>query len=162
MVSGSLNGRAEIEAPSVAPERSGRLPASPESANVVAPQPEVRPDPTIRRGGKPTLVGAASWYGPGFHGEKTASGRIFDQSRLTAAHKSLPLGSRVKVTNLNNGNSVEVEITDRGPFVRGRIIDLSEGAAKALGMLQSGIARVRIEKLSGPAHSPKREESSDD
>lgn len=155
MLSGSLDGRAKIEAPSVAPERVGRSPASPESANVVAPQPEVRPDPTIRRRGKPTLVGAASWYGPGFHGEKTASGKIFDQSRLTAAHKSLPLGSRVKVTNLNNGNSVVVEITDRGPFVRGRIIDLSESAARTLDMIDSGTAPVRIEILSESAEAAK-------
>ena len=69
--------------------------------------------------------GTASWYGPGFHGKKTASGEIYDQTKLTAAHKTLPLGTKARVTNLDNGSAVEVEINDRGPFVDGRIIDLS-------------------------------------
>lgn len=91
--------------------------------------------------------GLASWYGPGFHGQKTASGERFDQSALTAAHRKLPLGTRVMVTNLENGNKVAVEINDRGPHVRGRIIDLSKAAAGKLGFLKAGTARVRIEVI---------------
>lgn len=90
-------------------------------------------------------VGKASWYGPGFHGKKTASGQIFNQHRLTAAHPRLPLGSRAKVTNLRNGKTVEVTINDRGPHRGGRIIDLSRAAAKRLDM--GGIARVSIVAL---------------
>lgn len=96
---------------------------------------------------KKMLRGQASWYGPGFHGKKTASGEIFDQRRLTAAHKTLPLGTIAKVTNLENGNTVEVEINDRGPYVGERVIDVSRAAAKALGFIDSGITLVRIEPL---------------
>jgi rare lipoprotein A (peptidoglycan hydrolase) len=96
---------------------------------------------------KHALRGEASWYGPGFHGKKTASGEIFDQTKFTAAHKTLPLGSRARVTNIKNGNSVEVEINDRGPFVEGRILDLSRAAARALGFISAGTAPVRLELL---------------
>ena len=96
---------------------------------------------------KKVIRGQASWYGPGFHGKKTASGEIFDQGRLTAAHKTLPLGTKAKVTNLENGNSVEVEINDRGPYVGERVIDLSRAAANALGFVESGLTLVRIEPL---------------
>ena len=96
---------------------------------------------------RPVVTGKASWYGPGFHGKKTASGEIFDDSKLTAAHKSLPLGSKAKVTNLSNGKTVDVEINDRGPFVEDRIIDLSQAAARALGMIHRGIAKVRVDLI---------------
>ena len=96
---------------------------------------------------KRVIRGQASWYGPGFHGKKTASGEIFDQSRLTAAHKTLPLGTKAKVTNLENGNTVEVQINDRGPYVGDRVIDLSRAAANALGFVESGLTLVRIEPL---------------
>jgi rare lipoprotein A len=92
-------------------------------------------------------VGVASWYGPGFHGNRTANGEIFDQYELTAAHPSLPLGTRVMVTNLTNGRSVEVRVNDRGPFVDGRAIDLSYAAARTIQMIGPGTARVRIEVL---------------
>jgi rare lipoprotein A len=95
-------------------------------------------------------VGKASWYGPQFHGKKTASGEPFDQHDNTAAHPFFPLGSKVRVTRLDNEKSVEVEITDRGPFVDGRIIDLSRGAAQALGMIDDGVIIVRVELLGGP------------
>lgn len=87
-------------------------------------------------------VGTASWYGPGFHGKKTASGKRFNQQALTAAHRSLPLGTRAKVTNLRNGKVVMVTINDRGPHSGGRIIDLSRAAARQLAM--GGTAPVRI------------------
>lgn len=89
--------------------------------------------------------GQASWYGPGFHGRHTASGERFDQDALTAAHRRLPLGTRVTVTNLDNGRSVRVAINDRGPYVDGRVIDLSRAAARRLGMIDDGVVRVRIE-----------------
>ena len=90
-------------------------------------------------------VGKASWYGPGFHGKKTASGQPFNQHRLTAAHPRLPLGTRARVTNLNNGKAVEVTINDRGPHGGGRIIDLSRAAARRLAM--GGTAPVSIEVM---------------
>lgn len=92
-------------------------------------------------------IGAASWYGPGFNGKKTASGDIFDPTKLTAAHRSIPLGRRVRVTHLANGKSVEVLINDRGPYTEGRMIDLSQAAANALEMTGKGIAKVRVEEL---------------
>jgi rare lipoprotein A len=91
--------------------------------------------------------GGASWYGPGFQGNKTANGEIFDTNKLTAAHKTLPFNTMVRVTNLENGKSVIVKINDRGPFVEGRIIDLSRKGAEELGMLNSGIAQVRLETV---------------
>lgn len=91
--------------------------------------------------------GVASWYGPGFHGNLTASGEVYDQHELTAAHPTLPLGTRVLVTNLQNGRQVEVRINDRGPFVKGRILDLSYAASRCLGMTRPGTARVRLEVL---------------
>src|SRR4029453_2940605 len=96
---------------------------------------------------KHNLNGTASWYGPRFHGKKTASGEIYDQNKLTAAHKTLPLGSKARVTNLDNGSAVEVEINDRGPFIEGRIIDLSRAAARALGFVESGTTPVRVELI---------------
>ena len=92
----------------------------------------------------------ASWYGPGFHGHKTSAGANYDQEDLTAASIDFPLGSRVMVTNLDNGRSVEVTITDRGPFMKGRKIDLSHKAARMIGMLDPGTARVRIALISKP------------
>lgn len=96
-------------------------------------------------------TGTASWYGPGFHGNRTSSGEIYDQYELTAAHQTLPLGTRVAVTNLQNGKAVEVRINDRGPFVKGRTIDLSYAAARTLGMLGPGTVPVRIEVLGSKA-----------
>lgn len=91
--------------------------------------------------------GIASWYGEEFQGNPTASGEIYDMYDLTAAHRTLPLGSFVMVTNLENYRSVKVRINDRGPFVKGRIIDLSYGAARAIGMVEKGTAPVKIVAL---------------
>ena len=93
------------------------------------------------------LNGMASWYGPGFHGNYSASGEIFDQNALTAAHPSLPFGTQVRVTNLDTGLSVIVRINDRGPYAYGRIIDLSAGAAQVIGLISSGVAPVNVEVL---------------
>ncbi len=111
--------------------------------------------PTVQSQPKVHLVstGRASWYGPGFRGRKTASGEIFDDSKFTAAHKTLPLGTIAKVTNLTNGKSVKVEINDRGPYVDGRVIDLSQAAAHALGMVNRGVAHVKIEPVSNESES---------
>jgi rare lipoprotein A len=93
-------------------------------------------------------TGTASYYGAKHHGKKTASGEPFNQHAMTAAHRRLPFGTRVQVTNLSNDRSVVVRINDRGPHIRGRLIDLSRQAAEQLGMLRSGTARVRVQALS--------------
>jgi len=92
-------------------------------------------------------IGLASWYGGKFHGRLTASGEVFDTNSFTAAHKTLPFGTIVRVTNLGNGKSVVVRINDRGPFIKGRIIDLSRAAANAIGMIGTGVARVKLDIL---------------
>lgn len=94
--------------------------------------------------GKYVEEGLASWYGKTFHGRRTASGRKFNMRRMSAAHKTLPFHTVVRVTNLRNGRKVKVRITDRGPFVEGRIIDLSRKAARALDMERDGVVPVRI------------------
>jgi rare lipoprotein A len=92
-------------------------------------------------------LGRVSWYGPGFHGRRTANGEIFDTHDLTMAHRSLPLGTTVRVTNLENGRSVVVRVNDRGPYVRGRVADLSHAAAQRLGFVDDGVVKARIELL---------------
>ena len=104
------------------------------------PGPPAKPRATVH-------TGKASWYGDAHHGKKTASGEIYDMAELTAAHRSLPLGTRVRVTNVENGRSVVVRINDRGPFVPGRIIDLSRAAARELVDGAAGVFTVRIEVL---------------
>ncbi|WP_196257902.1 septal ring lytic transglycosylase RlpA family protein [Pelagibacterium limicola] len=96
-----------------------------------------------------TSTGVASWYGGKFHGRRTASGETYNQHALTAAHRSLPFGTEVVVTNQANGRSVVVRINDRGPFSGGRVIDLSHKAASQIGMVNSGTARVTIEVIGG-------------
>lgn len=90
-------------------------------------------------------AGMASWYGPGFHGKRTASGERFNTRALTAAHRTLPFGARVRVTNKSNGRSIVVRINDRGPFTGGRVIDLSNASARAIGV--SGVAKVALARL---------------
>ena len=127
-------------------------PAAPKTSVGVQPPSQLVPvQPTAKKGVSAKLpqTGEASWYGAQHQGKQTASGTIYDQAGLTAAHPSLPFGSKIKVTNLANGKSVEVEITDRGPAAGNRIIDLSEAAAKVLDMIESGTATVRLELPSG-------------
>lgn len=100
----------------------------------------VKPVPLIAN----SFRGKASWYGSQFHGRLTASGEIFNQNDFTAAHPQLSFGTKVQVTNLNNGRSVIVRINDRGPFVKNRLIDLSTAAARSIGMISSGVAPVKI------------------
>jgi rare lipoprotein A len=112
--------------------------------HVTARQPA--PPPQIRNGES----GMASWYGRPYHGRAAANGEIYDMEKLTAAHRTLPFGTWVRVTNLTNDKSVDVRIIDRGPFVDGRIIDLSHAAAVAVELIGAGVARVRLDILSTP------------
>ena len=101
--------------------------------------------PAAAEESKPIQTGAASWYGPGFHGKKTANGERFNTHDLTAAHKTLPFGTKVRVTNEQTGKSVVVRINDRGPYAHGRVIDLSKAAAEAVGI--SGVGKVTLAAL---------------
>lgn len=92
-------------------------------------------------------TGVASWYGPGFYGNRTANGEIYRPGTFTIAHRSLPFGTRVRITNLNNGRSAVARVNDRGPFIGGRIVDLGQGIASHLGVTSSGLADVRLEVL---------------
>jgi rare lipoprotein A (peptidoglycan hydrolase) len=123
------------------------------NASNVASRQVVEPVPTSSAGGRVTV---ASWYGPGFIGQRTASGEVYHRNDLTAASRSLPLGTRVRVTNLNTGRAVVVRINDRGPYVRGRGIDLSQRAAKRIGLNRSGIARVSVARLDTTASASPR------
>jgi rare lipoprotein A len=140
--------------PDLAEERPAPRPPSPPAPAARVPATPVSP---YVLDGKPTQteVGLASWYGPPYSGRKGADGTVYDENALTAAHLTLPLGSLVRVTNLTNDQSVVVKITDRGPFVHGRIIDLSLAAAKATGVYRAGVAKVRLEEyVPSPAQSP--------
>jgi rare lipoprotein A len=89
----------------------------------------------------------ASWYGPGFHGQKTANGEVYDQMSYTAAHKSLKFGTLLKITNIKNNKSVVVRINDRGPYIGGRDLDLSKAAALELGFVRKGVAKIKVEEI---------------
>jgi rare lipoprotein A len=120
------------------------VPIAPKGPGVVADSPA---DADFIRTHKPIYSeeGLASWYGPPYHKRRGANGKIYDQNALTAAHRTLPLNSLIKVTNLATGQSVIIRVTDRGPFVPDRILDLSMASAKAIGVWRSGVARVRID-----------------
>ncbi len=111
------------------------------------------PPPEPMRGS--VQEGVSSWYGKEFDGRPTASGATFDMHALTAAHRTLPLGTRIRVTNLDNGREAELEVNDRGPFVAGRILDCSYGAAKELGFAGQGLAHVRIEVVQAARERPR-------
>lgn len=112
-------------------------------AQATLPEPKVKPVPDVVR----VITGEASWYGPGFYGNRTANGEVFRPGTMTAAHRTLPFGTKVRVTNLWNGRSAIIRINDRGPFIGHRVIDLGHGAASSLGLIASGIAQVRLEVL---------------
>lgn len=124
-------------------------------AACAAPRPEPQPAPSAPVADAPPAApapsfaqqGVASWYGKSHHGRRTANGETYDMSAMTAAHRSLPFGTVVRVTRLDDGRSVKVRINDRGPYARGRIIDLSAQAAEAIGMSEVGIARVKVEQF---------------
>ena len=112
-----------------------------------APPTPIAPVPTPAPRVVHTAKGQASWYGPGFYGNRTASGEVFRPGTMTAAHRTLPFGTKVRVTNLWNGRSAVVRINDRGPFHGNRVIDLAHGAAHTLGVTASGVAQVRLDVL---------------
>jgi rare lipoprotein A len=114
------------------------------SACAGRPAPKAAPEP-VRKGW--TQKGEASWYGKEYHGRNTASGERYDMYKMTAAHQTLPFHTLVRVKNLDNGREIKVRITDRGPFVKGRILDLSYGAARKLRMVETGVAPVKITVL---------------
>jgi rare lipoprotein A (peptidoglycan hydrolase) len=119
-------------------------------AGCAGPSSQVRPESTPKiQIIQETTYGLASWYGRDYHGRRTASGERFNMYEYTAAHRSLPFGTTVRVTNLRNNRHAVVRINDRGPFVRGRVIDLSYVAARDLKMLDTGVEKVRIDILSG-------------
>jgi rare lipoprotein A len=101
-----------------------------------------------------TETGLASWYGPNYNRRAAADGTVYDQDGMTAAHRTIPMGSTVRITNLTTGQQIYVRITDRGPFVKGRILDLSEGAAKAVGLYRMGVGRVRVEAFEHRSADP--------
>ena len=109
----------------------------------ILPPPKLKPVPAVVR----VLTGEASWYGPGFYGNRTANGEIYRPGTMTAAHRTLPFGTKVRVTNLWNGRTAVIRINDRGPFIDHRVIDLGHGAASHLGLTASGIAQVKLEVL---------------
>jgi rare lipoprotein A len=108
-----------------------------------------RPEPVAPAVGT-VIEGVASWYGPGYHGRRTASGEVFDQDDLTAAHYNWAFGTRVEVTLLSTGRSVVVRVNDRFPPFKGRLIDLSRGAARRIGLVGPGTGRVRVEVVESP------------
>lgn len=132
---------------------TAQVPVEPKLGVAEALRKPVAPPPATNRKPDVVEVGLASWYGPPYHNHPGADGTIFDKNAMTAAHKTLPLGSVARVTNLSNNQSVEVRITDRGPFVGERLIDLSLAAAKATGVYRAGVARVRVEAFL-PAPKP--------
>lgn len=118
------------------------------TASASDPAPQLKPQsPQVNKGRHWLQVGLASWYGKYFQGKKTANGESYDMNGLTCAHRSLPLGSWIRVTNLRNRQSVFVRVNDRGPMPEDRIVDLSYGAAKAVGLTSRGIAKVKLETL---------------
>ncbi|MGO8866573.1 MAG: septal ring lytic transglycosylase RlpA family protein [Alphaproteobacteria bacterium] len=134
----------------MAPAHASSWPREPSPA-CVAPMPQPSPSaphPNGRQPGCAAETGTASWYGRQHNGRPTASGEVFDMAAMTAAHRTLPMNARVLVTRLGSGRSVVVRINDRGPFVAGRIIDLSARAAELLGFKKHGLASVRLELLS--------------
>ncbi|KEF41957.1 MAG: lipoprotein [Cyanobium sp. CACIAM 14] len=165
-----LGAAALLLSSSIAPAQAGSLTASPASGSSVAIRSteypsnwekfvdQIRPVPVAGHliasagpapfgtGGQ-ISTGRASWYGPGFFGSRTASGEVLRPGTLTAAHRTLPFGTMVRVTNLGNGRSAVVRINDRGPFHGGRLIDLAHGAARELGVTASGTADVKLEVL---------------
>ncbi len=126
------------------------LEASPQSSH----RSETHPVTTRARTHRTVQFGVASWYGRALRGRKTASGTPYDERELTAAHRTLPLGTSVKVTNLKNGRSVVLKVTDRGPWVRTRLIDVSRAAADILGFRHKGVTRVKVSVIHRPASEP--------
>jgi len=134
------------------PVPEGTPPDVAEKEQTRPPEPSPSPEVEVTPGSKPVEVetGIASWYGAPYHNRRGSNGEVYDMNAMTAAHRTLPLGSIVRVTNTASGKSGVVRITDRGPFIQGRLIDLSQAAAKQIGLVQKGTGRVRVEVLKTP------------
>ena len=148
-----LVGALLLALPACAPHRQpvSRAPSNPPPSAGTPPPARPPAAPPVPVPSNYTEDGIASWYGVPYHGRRAANGEIYDMYKLTAAHRTLPFETIVRITNKKNGKQVEVRITDRGPFVEGRIIDLSLGAARELDMVGMGIAPVQLSLVSGPA-----------
>jgi len=144
---GHRSARVNVPPPPSIPESTPPASSPGAESNIPSPPPEgpVVPQPAF------VETGVASWYGPPYHNRRASDGEIYNMNALTAAHRTLPLGSIVRVTNIKTHHSVVVRITDRGPFIPGRIIDLSLAAAKAVDVWRPGLATVRVELLKTPA-----------
>ena len=149
----SLDGEDQVDALDLVVEsQAAELQATLSSAEVMPvvappavelPKPKLKVVPEVVK----VITGEASWYGPGFYGNRTANGEVYRPGTMTAAHRTLPFGTKVRVTNLWNGRTAVIRINDRGPFIDHRVIDLGHGAASDLGLTASGIAQVKLEVL---------------
>lgn len=137
----------ESASPDVVKLGAGKASVEAKPLDAYEPKPEVAAEPTPTTSESPMAAGEASYYGSELAGNRTASGEVFDPNLLTAAHRTLPLGSKVRVTNPRNGASVVVRINDRGPFHGNRVIDLSTAAARTIGLIRSGTGRVNLALL---------------
>ncbi|MHB8541782.1 MAG: septal ring lytic transglycosylase RlpA family protein [Candidatus Acidiferrales bacterium] len=146
VVAGCARRRPMTNVPASTPAPQTQMPAVPSPPS--GPPPNVENAPAVPE--QYTEQGIASWYGAQFNGRRTSDGEIYNMFQYTAAHRTLPFGAVVQVTNLNNGKQVDVRINDRGPFVANRIIDLSYAAAVAIGMIGTGTAPVRLDVVAGP------------
>jgi rare lipoprotein A len=155
----SNRGSARLAAPLAYDSRLNALPSSGRNSSDASSLADAQPITAGPNVGDFEQQGRASWYGRGFHGRKTASGERYDMHALTAAHRTLPLASWVRVTNQENHKSVVVKINDRGPYARGRVIDLSYAAAAVLGMRSAGVGKVKIEGLTQQEARLAREQS---
>jgi peptidoglycan lytic transglycosylase len=152
LVAGCAHRTYTTQAPAAVPQPQAYPPSSTQAPTPQFPAPSGAPPAAERQPAIPGQYveqGVASWYGVPFNGHRTSDGEIYDMYQFTAAHRTLPFGSVVQVTDLANGRQIDVRINDRGPFVNNRIIDLSYSAAKALGMLGPGTAPVRLQVVSG-------------
>ena len=152
LLPGCARKQTQVEVPPP-PEPAPQAPASTARNTAPATEPTDNNEIKVPVGAKPIFeqTGTASWYGPPYHNRRGSNGEIYNMNAMTAAHLTLPLGSIVRVTNLKTGHSAILRITDRGPFVEGRILDLSLAAAKALDVYGPGTAKVRLEVLQAPA-----------
>jgi rare lipoprotein A len=152
LLSGCGHKAASVSVPDAPPLSPSSEQQASQKSSEATPSETPQENDDIAPDAKPVLVetGIASWYGAPYHNRRAANGEIYDMHAMTAAHRTLPLGSIVRVTCIANGGSAVVRITDRGPFIQGRIIDLSQAAAKEIGLVQKGTAMVRVEVLKTP------------
>lgn len=152
MAAGCSHRQQRAYVPPPPPIESAPAGAPPAVYSKAQPQPSLSRDDEFVQQHSPiyTETGMASWYGPPYNHHAAANGEVYDENMLSAANRTLPMGSLIRVTNLRNGESAVMRITDRGPFVRGRILDLSEGAAKAIGLWRAGVGQVRVDVYSAP------------